>query len=100
MSDVSIIGKSGVKTDIHFEDGSMAVKRSQYIGNMVDEFRHLSENQNRRAQGRIAARVPLQLYWKWREEWERGHSDKWEWKTFFAMKINNPDYKFLRNSKL
>lgn len=98
--DLYIHGESGVHKKLYFEDGKLVVKREQDLGNMLEHFRHQSENINRKAFGQVAARVPTLLYWRWREEWEKKHADKWEWKTYFAMKLNSGDYAKLRNQKL
>lgn len=90
----------GVLTKYSIEDGHAHLQETQNIGNMLDEFRHQSENINTKAQGRLAARIPLMQYNDWQRDWKRNHADKWEWKTYLASKLNSPDFKHLRNSKL
>ena len=88
------------ESEVHFnEDDTIDVKRTQKV-DWIDSFRHESEFINRKAQGRIAARVPMDLHLAWVREWKEKHSDKWELQTFLAMKVNSPDYKHLRNQTL
>lgn len=98
--DLYIHGESGVHKKLYFEDGKLVVKREQDLGNMLEEFRHKSEYINRKAFMRPAATIPALVRYRWREEWEKYHSDKWEWMTYLIMKINSSDYAKFRNSNL
>lgn len=93
-------GANGVNTEAVFSDDSIEFRDTQNIGNMVEEFRRDSENINKRAAGRIAARVPLVLHNQWVQEWREKYADKWELGTFLAMRVNSYDYSYLRNQKL
>ncbi len=63
----------------------------------------LDQNQRDRSQGhkgktlgRHAARVPMPMLTAWYQDWEKNHSDKWEWMTFLTSKINSRDFSQLR----
>lgn len=51
---------------------------------------------NRKAQGRLAARIPITLWSEWRKEWRTKYRQYSTWQTFLAIKINNRDYSYLR----
>lgn len=95
------LGYSGVvETRVHFEGDEFITEDIQH-GPVIQAI--LDQNQadrsmgpNRRALGRHAGRIPLTLLDSWRKEWERKHSDKWEWKTFLVMRMNDRDYSYLR----
>ena len=93
-------GADGVHTETVWREDGIEFRNHQDIGNMVEEFRRESENVNRRAAGRLAARIPLVVYNDWKNEWRTKHSDKWDWQTFLAMRVNSYDYSYLRNQKL
>lgn len=90
----------GVRSEVRINDDSIEVKRTQRVDHILDGFREQSETVNRKAAGRIAARIPIETYHAWRDEWRKNHSDRWEWTTFLASRLNNPDFKKLRNQKL
>lgn len=90
----------GVRSELRVNEDSIEIKRTQRVDRIIDGFREQSETVNRRAQARIGARVPIDTYMSWRQEWQQHHADRWEWKTFLAQRINNPDFKHLRNQKL
>jgi hypothetical protein len=100
MTDTVIWSPYGVRTEITHDDDGMTVKRTQRVDKIIDSLRHDSENVNRKAAGRIGARIPIETYYAWRDEWKKKHADRWEWPTFLAQRINNPDYSKLRNQKL
>ena len=64
---------------------------------ILDEAHRLRNTEQRKGAAlRHAATVPINLYQGWRKEWRRKYSDKWEWRTYLAMKLNSPDYAYLR----
>lgn len=88
------------QSTVHFHnDDTVDIQRTQRV-DWLDSFRHESENINTKAAGRIAARVPMDLHLSWVREWQENHSDKWELKTYLAMKVNSPDFKKFRNQTL
>lgn len=44
-------------------------------------------------------RVDMVTYTNWKKEWKRV-SDKWEWRTFLAMKLRDRDYSKFRTSDM
>ncbi len=100
MADTVIWSPNGIKTEVTHDDTGIVVKRTQRVDTIIDSLRHDSEHVNRKAAGRVAARIPLSTLWEWKDEWRKKYADKWEWTTFMAMRINNPDYSKLRNQKL
>lgn len=91
---------TGVEHYVHVDDQEIVLEEftpSKIEGIIVSEAQRLASMPQRRGSAlRHAATVPISLYQKWRKEWRQHHSDKWEWKTFLAMKLNNPDYAYLR----
>jgi hypothetical protein len=96
----TFVSPSGVKTEMRVEDDGIVVKRTQRVDHIIDSLREQSETVNRKASGRIGARIPIETYMNWKAEWKRHHADRWEWKTFLVMRLNDADYKYLRNQTL
>lgn len=91
----------GVRSEVRFnDDETIEVKRTQRVDRIVDGFRQESETINRKASGRIAARIPIDTYMAWKQEWKQRHADRWDWTTWLASRLNDADYKYLRNSNL
>ena len=42
----------------------------------------------------------MTLFYKWKKEWKENHADRWEWKTYLAMKVRDRDYDKLRTSEM
>lgn len=51
---------------------------------------------NRKAEGRLAARIPIPTWTEWRREWMNTRRQYCTWQTFLAAKINSRDYSYLR----
>lgn len=96
MNDIHL-RSDGVATKYRIDDDAAHVQTVQNIGNMVEDFRHLSDTINTKAEGRLAARIPIVLYESWQREWKQKHSDTCTFKQYVVMQINSPDYKHLRN---
>lgn len=96
----TFVSGDGVKSEVIWNNDSAEVRTSQRVDGIIDEFRRDSENINHKAAGRLAARIPTELFYRWRKEWRDQHSDKWEWRTWLAMRLNSPDYSHLRNQKI
>ena len=101
MSKRVSLGYSGpIETRLHF-DGDVMVSEDIMHGRQVQAI--LDQNQRDRSMGhrghtagRHAARIPMPMLADWYQDWERNHSDKWEWMTFLTSKINSRDYSKLR----
>lgn len=67
----------------------------------------LDQNQRLRSAGvahrkgmRHVATIDRITYHNWRKEWKQRHADKWEWKTWLAMKLRDRDYSKFRTSDM
>lgn len=50
----------------------------------------------RRGPLRPMADIPEVLFWKWRKEWQQSAYKDWSFKMYIRLKVNNPDYAYLR----
>jgi len=97
---------NGTQTVVSEEDGFLymedrqTARANQAILDNNARFRAQGRHPNRQAHGRLAASIPITVYQGWRKEWERGHKDKWTWKTFLTMKLNSRDYSFLKTNEM
>lgn len=100
-----LLSDNGVVQTVLHMNGDEMVTQDVINGRRMQTF--LDDNQklrregvNSKAQGRLAARIPITLYTSWRREWERKYKQDWTWKTYLATKVNNRDYsKFLTGVK-
>jgi len=93
----------GVRTTAIFDDEGVTFKYEQDVAPILDVFKEQSaQGHNPNAIGRLAASVPIHLHTQWVKEWEDKHkpSGVIELKPFLAMKINSPEYAYLRNQKI
>ena len=98
MSKDTFQNLDGSTTIAHWDDKGVTVEHKQRVDHIMDGFREESAmGHNKIAAGRLAARVPITTHFEWVREWQENHSDKWELKTYLAMKVNSPDFKKLRN---
>lgn len=54
------------------------------------------ERPNTKANFRHAARVPINTYMGWKKEWASKYKDTYTWGQFEIMKLNSPEFKYLR----
>jgi len=91
---------TGVEHYVHIGDRELVLEEftpTKVEKLIVDEANRLRGLDQRRGSAlRHAATVPIILYQAWRKEWREKYSDKWEWRTFLAMKLNSADYAYLR----
>lgn len=91
----------GSVTELLWDDDGVTINQRQRVDHIMDGFRHETDlGHNARSAGRLAARVPLVTHMEWVNDWKANHSDKWDLKTFLAMKINSSDFKKLRNQRV
>lgn len=99
--DVKSVG--GFSTDIHWNnDGSADLQHKQdksVIDKELQLFQHASEHYAKRNM-RHAARVPLVLYWQWKDEYRKTAHQDLTWQQFLKRKINDPEFKKIRNQLL
>ena len=66
---------------------------------IIDHNARMRETAKRSRNGSThVATIPADLHMQWRMDWRRNHSDKWSWKTYLAMKLNNKDWVKFRTS--
>jgi hypothetical protein len=71
------------------------------VQKLLDENHRLRQDGfNKKAHGRIAARVPMVMLYEWQKEWRQTYRKDWTWKTYLAMKINSRDYAHLRTTHM
>lgn len=100
MSKKQVFSDGITTSTVHFHnDDTVDVHRHQEV-NWLDQFRHESESPNKLANGRLAARIPMDLYLSWVREWREKHSDSFTQQTYLAMKINSNEFKHFRNQKI
>lgn len=89
---------NGTRSVIYVGDNQIVTKDYQDVQPILDNNARLrAQNGNRQGRnGTWVADIPITLLWEWKKDWRRNHSDKWEWKTFLAQKINSRDYLKLR----
>lgn len=46
------------------------------------------------------ATIDLVTHHNWKKEWRQKYADKWEWKTYLAMKLRDRDYSKFRTSDM
>lgn len=90
-----------ISTQISVEDDQLIlqdVMTARGVQSILDNNKRVSNDRmhNPHAQGRLAATIPLPMYYAWKKEWKDKHKDKYSWKTFLVTKINSPEFKLLR----
>lgn len=87
---------------VHFEGDDLILEDRQTA---QDNKEILEDVHNHRMYGRkespggfrLAATVPVTINERWRKEWQTtGAWQKWKWTTYVAMKLNSPEWKYLR----
>lgn len=53
-------------------------------------------HQNKASSFKHAARIPINTYNMWKEEWRKHYSQTYTWQQFEAMKLNSRDFENLR----
>lgn len=73
----------------------MSARNVQQI--LDDNQRVRNDNpHNKKAQGVMAARIPLPLFHEWKKEWKTGFNQDMTWHQFLLRRINDRDYGQLR----
>ena len=91
-------------TLLHFEDDSLTVKTSQDVEDIIENNKRLQTTPQKSDWGRHVASIPLIFLNKWLdEEYARGNTglrlfDE-DFNRIVAMKLRDPDYRFLRVDK-
>lgn len=94
------VAPTGVQHSIDTdEDGFYAVEHTPTIveDEILDECAKLRGlHQTGTGNLKLAAKVPILLYYQWKKEWREKYSDTWSWPVFETMKINNRDHEKMR----
>lgn len=93
------VSPTGVHHRIHISDDELITEEftpTSVDKAIVDSARALQGLHQQGSGLRHAARVPINLWNKWREEWEAGPCKDFTWATFEAMKLNSSDHSYLR----
>jgi len=69
---------------------------NQEILDSCREMRNNPEYRNPKAEGYIAARVPITLWVNWRRDWQSRYSKYWTWQTYLVMKRNSTEFSQFR----
>lgn len=97
---------NGSSTYVKEEDGALYasdIQDARVTKAILDNnqrMRSLGRDPNPTARGRMVASVPVTIHYEWQKEWKRYHSDKWTWKTFVAMKLNDSNWAKLRTNEM
>ena len=72
------------------------------VQKILDENHRLKADgmHNRKAHGRIVARVPNVVRHEWWKTWKAHHSDKWTWQTYQGMMLSAKDHERFLTSHL
>ena len=101
MSRILFSDNGYAKTHLEFHRGELIISRSQDVAPILDENQRIrSIQQSSKQDMRLAARVPMVDYQRWRREWRENHADKWEWQTYLTMKLNSSDYSKFRTEDM
>jgi len=93
------VSPTGVEHYVHISDDELITEEftptvvDDAIIDSVSALRGLP--QNKASAFRFAGRIPINLYIKWRQEWQ-ARDDAMSWNTFKVNRINEPDFKNLR----
>lgn len=102
MSRILLTDNGVTQTHLDFHHGELVIHRQQDVEPILDENVHIRNHlqQSARQDMRLAARVPMIDYQRWRREWRETSVDKWEWQTFLTMKLNSRDYAKFRTEDM
>ena len=90
---------NGTRTKLHISDSEIILEDAsdkRGLQALVDDNARIRNQGHSLRGGYLAARIPADLYAKWRKDWRTNHADKWLWKTFLAQKLNSRDWLKLR----
>lgn len=91
------LNPNGTRTKIHVSDNEIVAQDWQDAQPILDSNAAMrSSGAKMGRNGYLAAEIPITIYVEWRKDWKRNHSDKWEWKTYLAQKLNSKDWLKLR----
>ena len=92
---------NGTRSEIYVGDNEIVTRDIQDVSGILANNER-ARNSAGKAMGRngyLAAEIPITIYHEWRKDWRKNHSDKWEWKTYLAQKLNSKDWLKLRTNE-
>lgn len=91
------VNPNGTRTEIYVGEKEIVTRDTMDAQPIIDENAALRNHGGKMGRnGYLAAQIPITIYVEWRKDWKRNHSDKWEWKTYLAQKLNSKDWLKLR----
>ena len=92
---------NGTHSRIYVGDSEIVVQDVQDAQPILDDNARMRAQAGRSMgrNGYLAASIPITIYHEWRKDWRKNHSDKWEWKTYLAQKLNSKDWLKLRTTE-
>ena len=93
---------TGTESEILISDKEIIVlEKAQNVTPLLDQNLQLRNAGGGRRRGlHHIARVDAITHHNWKKEWKQKYSDKWEWKTYLAMKLRDRDYSKFRTSDM
>lgn len=99
---ITLSNNGVIENRISVNDDGELVTRDIMSGRNVQQI--LDDNQrvrndaphNKKAQGVMAARIPLPLFHTWKKEWKKVYKQDMTWHQFLIRRINDRDYGQLR----
>ena len=92
---------NGTRTEIYIGEKEIVTRDVQDIAPIISSNAQLRAHngKNMGRNGYVAAEIPITVFQEWRKDWRKNHSDKWEWKTYIAQKLNSRDYLKFRTTE-
>ncbi len=89
---------NGTRSKLYVSDDALVIQDEMDAQPIIDANAEMRNGAGMGRNGYLAARIPVTIYYEWRKDWRRNHSDKWEWKTYLAQKLNSKDWLKLRTT--
>lgn len=90
---------NGTRSKIHVDNDSLVIQDVMDAQPILDANARMRSQGQRMKSGYLAASIPVTIYYEWRKDWKMNHSDKWEWKTYLAQKLNSREWLKLRTAE-
>src|SRR5574343_1131045 len=91
----------GTEREIWIGDNEIITQHKERVDPLLDQNQRIRNAGAARRNGmHHVASIPMTVFYKWKKEWKEHHADRWEWKTYLAMKVRDRDYDKLRTSEM
>lgn len=91
---------AGSESEMLISDSEIIVTETMNVTPLLEANQRLRNAGVAHRRGmRHVGRVDMVTYTNWKKEWKKV-ADKWEWKTFLAMKLRDRDYSKFRTSDM